>query len=376
MVGVAGLRDGIPIGYFITPLSDPRLREGATLGPVPTLTIPGVETLHQRAVWEPVGYRMGEDFHRRPPLYVPGNVTRGAIHYSAAIDLPDGDLGEFDYQIGPWLAAVTRDYLTNRDEGGYRRTSDGVWFPGYPIGYSFAFDNWGGVWVLRGFDFLPAATNGHNHYTVACLMLTDRPDEASPLAWASVRAVLREARRLANRNDFANRPWGHGEFHANTGIGTPTACPGPANLGQVHAGLADLDHSEGDDEMQYLEQPERAMDTRPDKVHQDRIDVVLAPFNAKLPRKRLTPGKPLKVFVGMERTYEVAVTVVGASGSGWVEVTGTDDPPTTSCGNFYPSKPTDCQTVGVSTSDGHVRVWVGGTADAAADIVVDVRGRV
>ena len=319
---------------------------------------------------------MAEDFHRQPSLYVPGNVTRGAIHYSAAIDLPDGDIGEFDYQIPPWLAATTRDYLLNRDGGGYRRTSDGMWLPGYPVGYSFAFDWLGGVWVLRGFDFLPAATNGHNHYTLACLMITDRADEASPLAWRSVRAVLREARRRAARADFANRPWGHGEFKLNTGIGTPTACPGDANLAQVHAGLADLDYPEGTDStMKYLDTPQRAIDTRPDKPYQDAIDPILAPFNKDLPRRRLTAGKPLKVFVGLEDQYEIAVTYVDAQGSGWIEVTGADTGPRTSCGNFYPSKPTDCTVLGVRATDGYVRVWLGGTPDAAAHIIVDVRGR-
>lgn len=332
-------------------------------------------TFHPRSEWEEDGYRMGLDFHREPPAFVPRNVTRGAIHYSAALNLPDGDIGEFDYQIGPWLRAVQRDYLEHREDGGYRRTKDGLWFPGYPIGYSFAFDWLGGIWELRGFDYLPAATNQHNTYTVACLMLTDRYDEATPLAWRSVRAVLRDARRRSGRADFANRPWGHGEFKLNTGTGTPTACPGDANLRQVHAGLADLDYDEGHD-MQYLDQPERAIDTRPDKPFQDAIDPVLARENADVPRKPLRPGKPIKVFVGMQANVEIGVTYVHKAGSGWIEVTGTDTPPTTSLGNFYPGKPVDCTVAGVRTSDGHVRVWIGGTSDAAVDVAVDVRGRV
>jgi hypothetical protein len=206
-------------------------------------TIPGVETVHERSAWEPKGYRMGEDFTRTPPRLVIPNINRAAIHFSAAINVPDGDFGEYENQIPPWLAAITVSYLTNRSAApGYTRKSDGKVFPGYPIGYSTAHDWLGGVWKLRGFDYLPAATNGHNGHTFACLLITDRFGHGTPEMWASVRHTLRYVRSLGA--PIADRPWGHGEFFTNTGTGTPTACPGEDNLEDVHAGLGDLSYPE------------------------------------------------------------------------------------------------------------------------------------
>lgn len=340
-----------------------------------TLTIPGVTTVHPRTVWEPPGYRMDFDFTRTPPLADPSTWDIIACHYSSAIDLPDGDLGEFDYQIAPWLARTTIDYLTNRDDGPYVRRSDGRVFPGYPTGYAWGVDWLGGAWEIRGFDYVPAATAGHNGHAYPILMITDRYDEATPLAWRTFRAIGRECRRRSRRSDFAVRPWGHGEFHAKTGIGTPTACPGEAVLGQLHAGHGDLDLDEGDDTMKYLSEPERAVDTRPQKVYQDAVNPVLGKENADVPRRPHKPGPPLKVFVGMQSQVELAVTYANATGNGWIEVTGSDKPPTTSVHNFYPGKHTDAVVAGIATSDGHVRVWMGGDDQASANIIVDVRGR-
>src|SRR5512146_595549 len=143
------------------------------------LQIPGVETFHQRSEWEPAGYRMASDFTATPNRLVIPNVTRNAVHYTAVINLPDGDPNEIltgEDGIRRLLASATIDYLTNRSDGGYTRRSDGRYFPGYPLGYSFAYDWLGGVWEIRGFDFMPAATGGHNSYTLAHLMLTDRDD--------------------------------------------------------------------------------------------------------------------------------------------------------------------------------------------------------
>lgn len=225
------------------------------------MIIPGVETVHERSAWEPVGYRMAEDFTRTPPKLIIPNVDRGAIHYSAAIDVPDGDFGEYENQIPPWLAAITISYLTNRTATpGYTRKSDGKVFPGYPIGYSTAHDWLGGVWILRGFDFLPAATNGHNDHTFACLLITDRHGHGTDEMWASVRHTLRYVRRLGGR--VADRPWGHGEFKLNTGTGTATACPGEDNLADVHAGKGDLSFIEPEEDDDMMLRISRSADYR------------------------------------------------------------------------------------------------------------------
>lgn len=195
--------------------------------------IPGVETLHARSVWEPVGYRMADDFTRIPTLYVPRNVTRGVAHYTGAMNVPSGDPGEDPHSIAGFLARATIDYLTNRTGGGYKRKSDGVFFPGYPLGYSFGVDWLGGVWTIRGFDFLPAATNQHNDYTVAVLMFVDSADKAPPLMWQSTRAIVREARRRSGRVDFNPLGTDHGTVRIETGTGTATACAGAGIRSQL-----------------------------------------------------------------------------------------------------------------------------------------------
>lgn len=204
------------------------------------LTIPGVETVHERSAWEPVGYRMALDFTRTPALLNPGSVDEDALHYTADDNLPDGDFGEFVDQLPTYLAAITKSYLQNRSDGGYVRRSDGFYFPGYPIGYSFAVDWLGGVWVLRGWDYVPAATSGHNGHTIAILLLTDLADPGSDLMWRSVRCIRREAVRRKMR--LPNSPTGHGEFVVKYGTGTRTSCPGGPLLRQRDEGLGDLDY--------------------------------------------------------------------------------------------------------------------------------------
>lgn len=202
-------------------------------------------TYHPRSVWEPDQYQMASSFDRTPARLNPARIDRAAIHYTAAINIPDGDpneiVGGID-GIRRLLAGITIDYYTNRTGGGYRRLSDRRWFPGYPFGYSFAIDWLGGIWEGRGFDFQPAATSGHNDHTIAILMLTDRADPGTELMWASARELQRETIRRGAR--LANRPWAHGWFAERTGQGTRTACCGAALKAQIDAGLGDLDHPE------------------------------------------------------------------------------------------------------------------------------------
>jgi hypothetical protein len=230
--------------------------------------IPGVATFHPRSAWEPQGYRMAVDFDRTPSKANWSNADLGAIHYTSAINLPDGDPSEILNGVDgirQLLARTQIDYYQNRTDGGYTRTSDGRFFPGYPTGYSFAVDWLGGVWELRGWDYLPAATSGHNGHTIAILMLTDRNDPAPPLMLRSARMILRETNRRGGK--LVNRPWAHGWFVERTGIGTATACCGAPMKAQIDQGLFDLDHPDpttpGDDTVyRSITGAPRVLDTR------------------------------------------------------------------------------------------------------------------
>jgi hypothetical protein len=203
-------------------------------------------TIHPRETWEPTDLRRDTSFTRRPPALRIGNVTRIATHYTAAIDLPDGDPGEILDGIDGirrLLAAAHNDYLRNRTGGGYTRISDGAFFPGYPLGYSFAFDWLGSVWEINGFDYLPAATSGWNSSTLAFLMLTDRADRGSDLMWASHREMARRARDFGAAR-LEDRPWPHRKFREVTGVGTATACCGDPLVAQIEDGLGDMSYAE------------------------------------------------------------------------------------------------------------------------------------
>lgn len=317
------------------------------------LTIPGVATVHPREDWNKSGYSIDG------PVQAPTAIWRPVIHYSAAINVPDGDLGEFEQQIGPWLTAVQRDYEVNR---------------GYSVGYLWAVDWLGGVWELRGFDFAPAANAGHNYYTAPILFITDRDDPGSEWMWQSARAVWREHRRRANdRPDFENRPRGHGELRELTGVGTPTACPGAALIAQRNTGLGDLDYDSGDvmpAPSPLVQGPQRAYDTRPGEKLDPPYDEQDA--NGDLPRTKIAPGQPRKVFVGLASTAEVHVTVVNPAGPGHVEISNSSNPPRTSLANYSPASPVPAFSTGeVALDAGHV--WVH-TFVSAADVIVDVRG--
>lgn len=221
-----------------------------------TLTIPGVETVHAREVWEPNGVdnwfgsyllkaygdlRRASAFHRKPAALDITKAEYVATHYTSAINLPDGDPGEILTGVDgirALLARSTFDYLANRSGGGYTRSSDGKVFPGYPLGYSFAIDWLGGVWEINGWDYRPAATNNWNEEALAFLMLTDRADPGSDLMWKSHRALSREALRRGARI-APSRVWAHGWFKERTGSGTATGCCGPALMAQINAGLGD-----------------------------------------------------------------------------------------------------------------------------------------
>ncbi len=173
-------------------------------------------TYHPSAVWataEPV---------TGPPLPW-ATIDTDSVHYTAALNLIDGDLGEFVYNIPPYLRAIHRDYLNNRPQfnsAGVKTSS------GYSIGYNFAVDWLGGVWELRGWDIRCAANAGHNDHTVAILCLVDGADALTDEALASIRWIVAETERRAKRQTAIK---GHQQ------IGS-TACPGAGIMTQIRAG--------------------------------------------------------------------------------------------------------------------------------------------
>jgi hypothetical protein len=322
------------------------------------VTIPGVETFHPRAVWEEVGFRMALDFTKTPGPYKPANVDLAVAHYSGSERTPDGDPGEDPSLIIPWLRAIQRDYYTNRTGGNYVRKSDGRLFPGYPIGYSFAVDWLGGVWELRGFEFLPAATLEHNTHTIPVIFITDGATPASDLALASARAIWREARRLSGRTtSFYQRPLGHGEVRQVYGTGTITPCPNSGILDQLHRGLGDLDYDDPpEDDMNLLPDVRRLIDTRP------------------LPTQ-VAPGQVVEVATGHGDTMLfISVVAAETAGPGFVTVWGAGAQPATSNVN-YDGAGQIRSSLATVQSDGFgvIRFTTG---SSAADVVIDLQSYV
>lgn len=264
------------------------------------LTIPGVETVHPREVIATACYPI------IGPSQNPTRVWCPLAHYTAAINLPDGDLGEFEYQLEPYLKAVNRDYWEHRDGSGI--TTCGTFKPGYAVGYCFAVDWLGGAWELRGFDLLPAATGSpHNSYTLPILFLTDRYDGASDLMLATARAIWRESRRRSGRSDYLNRPKGHRELCNGC-----TACPGNALIAQRDAGLMDLDYEPSQEEppMATLAAPIRVLDTRTKNQ----------PLEPMIPRRVGVLPQPPE-WAGAVR---VNLTATQPAAPGWLSIDGGD----------------------------------------------------
>lgn len=282
--------------------------------------IPGVATIHERTAWEESGYRMAVDFTRTPSLYVPGNVDRGVAHYTGAMNVPSGDPGENPNDVGAYLRAAQRDYLINRTGGGYTRRSDGRFFPGYPLGYSFGVDWLGGCWVIRGFDFLPAATNQHNGHTVAVLFYVDGADKATPEMWATARAIVREARRLRGRPGFNGAGTDHGTLTVESGTGTPTACAGAGIRSQLatefNIDRIGITTRNGGTMLHTVTPKARIADTRSGiGVPVGLVDPVNGPLRVVIPPVVSADGAPVA-----PKTAIVNVTITDPTGPGFGQV--------------------------------------------------------
>lgn len=151
-------------------------------------------------------------------------IDTNSCHYTAAVNLIDGDPGEYATNIPAYLRAIHHDYLNNRPQPSGAK--------GYSIGYNFAIDWLGGIWELRGFDIKCAANATYkdvvwNNRTVAILFLVDGKDGMTDLALEAARYIVAETRRRAKRPTAIK---GHREIGA-------TACPGDGIMAQIKAGL-------------------------------------------------------------------------------------------------------------------------------------------
>lgn len=181
-----------------------------------------VETLHSRETWQDPAQPV-----RGPQIAPWSDIDLGVIvHYTADDDLIDGDPGEHADQLDDYLRSIQNHYVTVR---------------GYSIGYQWAVDWLGGVWELRGWDYHNAANLGRkyrkqhgmpdgwnaNDHTVSILCLVDGNDPVTKEAAASVRAIVADAQRLAQR-DLPVRAHQFLEW---------TSCAGTGINAQVNAGV-------------------------------------------------------------------------------------------------------------------------------------------
>lgn len=166
---------------------------------------------HTRADWvkvtEPV---------KGPAPFPWDTADRIAIHYTAALNLIDGDPGENWAGIPAYLRAIHHDYLTSPERG-------------YSIGYGIAVDQRGETWQLRGVTWRNAANLNWNHRTLAILCLVDAADELRPPAVEAVRSIVAWFRR---ESPFAAgvKIVGHRDIGA-------TACPGNGIYTQISHGV-------------------------------------------------------------------------------------------------------------------------------------------
>lgn len=323
------------------------------------LTIPDVPVVHPRESWVDPCYPI------TGPAQNLANVIQPVAHYSAAANTPDGDIGEFDYQIAPWLRAVNRDYWTNRRTDAPPKIICGRTLPGYAVGYLFAIDWLGGAWELRGFDIRAAANAPTNAWTAPLIFITDGATPASELAWATARAIGREFRRRSGRADFVNSFVPHKRLP-----GAATACCGAGITAQIDAGMSDLDLDDGGTmgALTALPEPLRAYDSRPGQP----VDLEYTEVNGGLPRTRMQPGESRKIIVGLATQAMVNITAVGAGQGGYIAVSRTGELPKTSVVNYDAADIVESNSTLVALEGGAFYIHCVGSP---ADVMVDVTGR-
>lgn len=144
------------------------------------------------------------------------NIDTAVPHYTADDDLIDGDAGERYSDIPIYLRNIQAAYEGLR---------------GYSIGYNFAVDWLGGIWILRGWNILPAANKFHNEHTITILLLVDGADPTTLAADMSVRWLIDQSEMKVQ--DYLNIV-GHGSLQKPH---NPTACPGAGINHKISSGV-------------------------------------------------------------------------------------------------------------------------------------------
>jgi hypothetical protein len=266
-----------------------------------------------RADWEAAGYMVAQHTKSRAVRW--SDVDRVVVHYTA------------DRRA----MADTAQYLRNMQKSYVDRR-------GYSLGYSVAVDQSGVSWEIRGTDHMPAANVGWNDRTWVILAFVDWQDACNPAMVDTIRQLVGWAREQVGRDIPVV---GHRDIAS-------TRCPGDGIYNQIKNGT--FEPVPEDLTMRIINPPTRVYDSRKQG----------GPFKA---------GETRRVTVGRNGAAFVNVTVVNASGDGFVTVWGDGPMPDVSNVN-YETRQTICNTSWVPVNgDGTVNVYT----FAGCDILVDVQ---
>jgi hypothetical protein len=266
-----------------------------------------------RADWEVAGYTVAQHTKSRPVRW--RDVDMVVVHYTAD-KRAMADTAEY-------LRRMQKSYVDRR---------------GYSLGYSVAVDQQGVSWEIRGTDHMPAANVGFNDRTWVILCLVDWQDACNPQMVDTIRQLVAWARGQAGRPIPIV---GHRDIAS-------TRCPGDGIYNQIKNGT--FEPVPEDLTMRIINPPTRVYDSRKQGG-------------------AFKPGETRRVTVGRNGAAFVNVTVVNASGDGFVTVWADGPMPDVSNVN-YETRQTICNTSWVPVnSDGTVNVYT----FAGCDILVDVQ---
>lgn len=169
---------------------------------------------HRRSDWENPNQTVADNTNSGPFPW--GTADKIVIHYTGAVDVPDGDPDELPWEehVEAYLRAIQNDYVTNR---------------GYSIGYNCLVTQDGDDWELRGTTFQAAANKGRNSETFTILVFVDGVDRCSDAAVIKIRQIVEWFR--------SQSPFGlNVQIKGHRDIGA-TACPGAGVYNQIIAGV-------------------------------------------------------------------------------------------------------------------------------------------
>jgi hypothetical protein len=195
------------------------------------------------------------------------DIDTVVIHYTGAVNLPDGDVAETPEQVAPYLRAIQNDSVKRRN---------------YSIGYNAAADWLGRTFELRGWRFKCAANAGHNDRTFAILVLVDGADGATEPQAAGVRAIIAECERRAGRQ---LKIVGHNQLP-----GAKTLCCGAGLLADIKAG-------------RFTPRPEVSVEIPPFSDEDDMKSAVMVQINGYPNVFLIGPGSPIHLTPELHAHY-------------------------------------------------------------------------